>query len=336
MIAQSPSDKPRATPGESLAARFRRGSLQGGGLALAGLAILFAFSFVLAPSSVNLAAMLAMLPFAAILGVASIGQQLVIQQRGLDLSVAGSISLVCVVATYRLPGSAPALDVAERLLLAIAIATGAGVLNGALIVRLRVPSLVTTVGTNAILMGFVLWVSAGTPGNAPDLLDHFTLGRTVGVPNTVFAAAIVTAIAAIALGKTIPGRRFVLSGTNPVAARAVGIRTERYEIGAYAAAGLCYAIAGILLAGLLKVPSLTVGQSYLLATVASVVVGGNSMFGGRASAIATLIGALFMTQLGQMLIAAGLDRSAQYLLQGAIVIVGAGVHLLAPRLAAAS
>ena len=335
MSARSPGGDADLAPRESLLARIRRGLLKGADLALAGLALLFAISFVLAPSSVNMAALLTMLPFAAILGVASIGQQLVIQQRGLDLSVAGSISLVCVIATYRLPGSASALDVAARLVLAVAAATGVGILNGALIVRLRIPSLVTTIGTNAILMGFVLWASAGTPGNAPDLLDHYALNRTVGVPNTVIAAIIITAVTALVLGKTIPGRRFVLAGTNPIAARAAGIRTERYEAGAYAVAGFYYAIAGILLAGLLKVPSLTVGQTYLLASVASVVVGGNSIVGGRASAIATLIGALFMTQLGQMLIAAGLDRSAQYLLQGAIVIAGASVHLLAPRLAPA-
>jgi len=330
MITPVPSNDAVASE-ETVLHRLRRRMQGGAGLSIAAVVLLVLISAAIAPSSVNLAALFAMLPFAAILGIASIGQQFVIQQRGLDLSVAGSISLVCVVSTYMLPDAAPASDVAGRLVLAILAATAAGIVNGLLIVRLRIPSLVTTIGMNAILMGFVLWLSGGTPGNAPNLLDHFAIGRTLGVPNTVLAAFIVTAVAMVALDRTIAGRRFVLSGTNAFSARAAGIRTDLYEIAAYAIAGFCYAIAGILLAGLLNVPNLTVGQAYLLATVAAVVIGGNSLAGGKASPLATVVGALFMTQLSQMLVAAGLDRSVQYLLQGAIVIAGASVHVLLPR-----
>lgn len=305
--------------------------VSGVSLPLSTLVLLVAVSAFLAPSSITTAAVFAMLPFAAILGIASIGQQLVIQQRGLDLSVGGSISLVCVLATYRLPDAAPLGDVLLQLAIAIVVAVGAGILNGVLIARLHIPPLVTTIGMNAVLMGFVLWISSGTPGNAPDLLDRFAIGRTLGVPNSVLIAIVVGVVTALILNRMIVGRRFILVGVNANAARAAGIRVGGYEIGAYAVAGLCYAIAGILLAGLLNVPNLTVGQTYLLATVAAVVVGGNSLSGGKASALATLVGALFMTQLGQMLFAAGLDRSVQYLLQGAIVIAGASLHVLMPQ-----
>lgn len=303
----------------------------GDGLAILAVILLALASAALAPSSLTGAALYAMMPFAAILGIAAIGQQLVIQQRGLDLSAGGVISLVCVLATYQLPDSASISDVLGRCVLAVLIATAAGAVNGFLIVRMNIAPLVTTIGMNAILMGFVLWLSNGIPGNAPDLLDRFALGRTLGLPNTVLAVLIVTLLAALALGRTIIGRRFVLSGTNKFAARAAGIRTDRYEIGSYVVAAFCYAVAGILLAGLLNVPNLNVGQTYLLATVASVVIGGNSLAGGRASAVATVIGAVFMTQLGQMLIAAGLERSVQYLLQGAIVIIGSSIHAIVPR-----
>jgi ribose transport system permease protein len=327
MVASATSDGAAGSAGDGFARVLGRGA----NLAVAAVVLLGLASAAIAPSSVSMAALLAMLPFAAILGIASIGQQLVIQQRGLDLSVSGSISLVCVISTYALPDAAPASEVLRQLLLALVAATAFGALNGLLIVKLRIPSLVTTIGMNAILMGFVTWLSGGTPGNAPNLLDGFALGRTFGLPNTLLVAAIVTVVAMVALGRTIAGRRFVLAGTNPFAARAAGIRLERYEIAAYAIAGFCYAVAGILLAGLLNVPNLTAGQTYLLATVAAVVIGGNSLAGGRASPLATVVGALFMTQLGQMLVAAGLDRSAQYLLQGAIVVAGASVHVLLPR-----
>jgi ribose transport system permease protein len=314
---------------------WRQGLLRwivaGDGLAVIAVVLLVVASALLAPSSLTLAALYAMLPFASILGIAALGQQIVIQQRGLDLSAGGIISLVCVLATYELPDAAPLADVLGRCLLAIAVAAAVGLVNGLLIVRVRIAPLVTTVGMNAVLMGFVLWISNGIPGNAPDLLDGFALGRTFGIPNTLLAVLVVTALSALALGRTVFGRRFVLAGTNPAAGRAAGIRVDRYEISAYLAAAVLYAVAGILLAGLLNVPNLNVGQTYLLATVAAVVIGGNSLLGGRASPVATVIGALFMTQLGQMLVAAGLERSFQYLLQGAIVIVGASVHALVPR-----
>jgi ribose transport system permease protein len=331
MALQSSRRDPPQTWDVDKAVSSARDIFRGAELAVLGLALLFLVSFLVAPSSVSLNALLSMAPFAAILGVASVGQQLVIQQRGLDLSVAGSISLVCVIATRGLLGSTSAWGVVASVATALLVASVAGLINGVLIVGLRIPALVMTIGANAILMGFVLWLSAGTPGNAPDLLDHFSLGRTLGVPNTVLVALLIGVVATIALNKTVLGRRFVLTGTNRLAARAAGIRIARYEIGAYAVAGFFYAIAGVLLAGLLKTPSLNAGQTYLLATVASVVVGGTSIAGGRASAVTTLLGAVFMTQLGQMLFSAGLDRSAQYLLQGAIVIAGASLHLLSAR-----
>lgn len=308
-----------------------RETFRGAELPVLGVALLFLVSFLLAPSSVSRNALLSMAPFASILGVASIGQQLVIQQRGLDLSVAGSMSLVCVIATHGFYGAAPMAGVVVSVALALVVAVAAGLLSGLLIVGLRIPALVMTIGANAILTGFALWLSGGTPGAAPDLLDRFALGKTLGVPDTALVALAIGIVATVALSKTVLGRRFVLTGTNLVAARAAGVRIARYEVGAYAVAGLFYAIAGVLLAGLLKVPSLNAGQTYLLATVASVVVGGNSVAGGRASAATTLLGAVFMTQLGQMLFSAGLDRSAQFLLQGAIVIAGASVHLLPGR-----
>lgn len=324
-------DQSAVSASGGIAERLRRWIVGGDSLAIIAIFVLIIASALLAPSSLTVAALYAMLPFAAILGVAAIGQQLVVQQRGLDLSAGGIISLVCVLATYALPDSASLFEVIGRCVMAIAIAALAGLVNGLLIVRLRIVPLVTTIGMNAVLIGFVLWLSNGIPGNAPDLLDGFALGRTLAVPNTVIVAAAIAILAAVLLGRTVVGRRFVLSGANSRAARAAGIRTRRYEIGAYVVAGICYAVAGILLAGLLNVPNLNVGQTYLLATVAAVVIGGNSLLGGRASPFATVIGAIFMTQLGQMLVAAGLERSFQYLLQGAIVVIGASVHALVPR-----
>lgn len=297
-----------------------------------GLALLFVVSAVVAPSSIHIEAILLMLPFACILGIAALGQQLVIQHRGLDLSVGGAISLVCVLCTHGIATDASPSDIVIRLIFVVLAAAAVGFVNGVLIVKFKLQSLVTTIGVNGVLMGFVLWISNGTPGNAPQLLGQFSLGRSAGMPNTLLIAAVVIAIASVVLERTKVGRRFVLASTNGPAAEAVGLRTARIEIGAYTLAGICYGVGGMLLAGLLSVPSLTVGQIYLLTSVAAVVLGGNSLTGGRASAVSTLVGALFMTQLGQMLVAAGFDRSVQNVMQGIIVVAGASIHAIVPRI----
>ncbi|MDR3374978.1 MAG: hypothetical protein P4L98_14720, partial [Ancalomicrobiaceae bacterium] len=103
--------------------------LKGDWLAVGAVALLGAASALIAPSSLTGAAMLAMLPFAAILGIAAIGQQFVIQQRGLDLSVGGTISLVCVIATYELPNAAPLSGLIGPFALAIVAAMLAGAAN---------------------------------------------------------------------------------------------------------------------------------------------------------------------------------------------------------------
>src|SRR5438067_2302790 len=122
---------------------------------------LFAVSFVVGASSLSRGVLLTMLPFAAALAVAGLGQTLVVMQGGIDLSVAGGLSLYVVILTKY-----PAGDNA-RLWPAIGIAflaaIGAGSLNGVLIGRMRLNPIVATLGTNALLFGAVLWYSAGIP-----------------------------------------------------------------------------------------------------------------------------------------------------------------------------
>ncbi len=124
----------RATAGQVL----RRWIGAGDGLAVIAVILLAAASAWLAPSSLSPAALYAMFPFAAILGVAAIGQQLVVQQRGLDLSAGGAISLVCVLATYALPETASLPEVLGRCLMAGSVAAIVGFVNGVLIVRFRI------------------------------------------------------------------------------------------------------------------------------------------------------------------------------------------------------
>ncbi|MEO8667246.1 MAG: ABC transporter permease [Bauldia sp.] len=290
--------------------------------------LLLIIGFTAEPRSLGTTALLSMLPFFAILAVAAMGQYLVIRQRGLDLSVAGIISFAAVLMT-NLPGGSDAFPVvlgAVALTLLMGLVVGA--ISGVIITFAGVPPLVTTIGVNAFMLGMTLWVSNGTPAMAPPMLSKFALGKTVGIPNTIIIAAIFIAIVWFILDRTAVGRRFLAVGVSPVAARSLGVPVERYLVGTYMVAGFCYALAGVMLAGFLNFPGLFVGNDYLLATVAAVVVGGNSIAGDRGSVPAAVIGAAFMTYLGQLVLSLGFERSTQQIIQALVVIGAVGIPAL--------
>jgi ribose transport system ATP-binding protein len=300
--------------------------------ALLATAALLVIGAIVAPSAVSASAFLSILPFVAILAVASIGQHLVIQQRGLDISIAGVMSFAAVIVTAMAPSGAGIPAIASYILLALFMGLASGAASGAVITLLRVPPLVTTIGMNAVLFGATLMVSHSVPSAAPLQLAQFAIGLTLGAPNTIWVALAVSATAVIVMGRTTIGRRFIAASVNPAAAYAVAIPVERYRIATYMAAGLCYAIAGVMLAGFLSIPNIFCGNPYILASVAAVVIGGNSVAGGeRGSILATIVGAFFLTFLSQLVLSVGLERSMQNIVQAVIVIGGVALPKLTRR-----
>ena len=303
--------------------------------ALIATALLTVVGGVFAPSTITLGAIASTTPFVAILAVASIGQHLVIQQRGLDLSVAGIMSFAAVIVTA-FPGlEASPLETLKYVALALLIGAGVGAINGGVVAYLRVPALVTTIGVNSILLGVTQFVSKGFAQQAPPPLNKFGVGTVAAIPDTVWVMLAFAACAIVLIGRTAIGRRFVALSVSPAAAAAVGVPIELYRIGTYVLAGVCYAAAGVLLAGYLLSPTVFCGLPYLLATIAAVVVGGNSLGGGRSSVAATVVGAYFLTYLGQFVLSVGFSSASQALVQALIVISSAALPELARRLRAA-
>ena len=289
-------------------------------------AVLIVAGGLIASSTVSVSALQLMLPFFAILAVASIGQHLVIQQRGLDLSVAGIMSFSAVIVSAVPNSEAGVAETLAFVALALAIGLGVGAANGVLIALLRVNSLVTTLGTNSLMLGITMYVTRGFSQQVPPPLNKFGIGKFLEVPLTIYVMLALAAISIFLLEKTTVGRRFIVTSVNPDAAIGVGIPLDGYRIASYALAGFCYAAAGVLLAGFVLSPTVFSGMPYMLATVAAVVVGGNPIGGGvRGSVAATILGALFLTYLGQLVLAVGFETSAQNIVQAVIIIASVGV-----------
>jgi ribose transport system permease protein len=288
-----------------------------------GTAILFVVSGLVAPGTVRPMSMIGTLPFAAMLAIVAVGQTLVIQQRGLDMSSAGIMTLGGIlVATFGLTwGSLPLAIVG-----ALACSGAAGLLNGLLVARMSITPIVATLATNAIFLGAIQMISSGSPIAAPRALETFSHEQLFGVPYTLILALAFIAIVTWTMAKTVLGRRFIAVGANPRAAAAAGVAVLRYQIGTYVAAALCFSVAGILYAGFIGSASPSAGNDYLLPSIAAVVVGGTPFTGGRGSVIASGVAALFMTQLGQMVLALGATPAQQLLVQAAAIVVATAIR----------
>jgi ribose transport system permease protein len=301
--------------------------------AILATALLVVIGGIAAPSTISSAAILSTLPYFAILAVPSIGQHLVIHQRGLDLSVAGIMSFVAVIVTKLPDGSTDLGVVLFNVVLGLAVGAAFGALSGAIITYLSVPPLVTTIGVNAILFGLTYFVSTGASVQAPPMVVNFFVARFLFVPVTVWMLVLVAGVTIFLLARTTIGRRFVAVSVNPGAAHAVGISLETYSMLTYTLAGLTYAVAAIMLSGYLVSPTVLCGLPYLLGSIAAVVVGGNSIGGAvKGSVVATVVGAFFLTYLAQLVTALGFGGSSEDLAEAIIVIGGVSLPEIVRRL----
>ena len=190
--------------------------------------LVFAMSAVFQPKSLGGSALASLWPFAAVLILAAAGQTLVVQQRGIDLSVPGFISLTVVLVTHIPNGNGSKLLPAIGLAYAICLA--AGLVNGLLVTRVGITPIVQTLGMNAVLFGIDLGISQGTPTQTTAALQSFASATPGGIPLPLVIAAVLTIAIEFTVKRTVFGRRFEASGANAAASRAAGLRGHRYQI----------------------------------------------------------------------------------------------------------
>src|SRR4051794_34282404 len=185
MTREEPATIPVPAAPASQTSRRRLGPVLG--IVIATIA-LFAFSWAVEPQSVSHSSLLGMLPFAGILALAAMGQTLVIQQGGIDLSVPGMMSLTVVLMTRYPDGDNGKLLAALAISLGVVLA--AGLLSGLLVSRVGITSIVATLGMNALLYGGVLQISGGTPRTTTSRLHDFATGSVLGITTPVVVASL--------------------------------------------------------------------------------------------------------------------------------------------------
>jgi ribose transport system permease protein len=292
--------------------------------------VLLVVCAIFAPSSISAASFSGSLPFAALIAIVGLGQLLVVQQGGFDLSLPGAVSLAVVQATHYPQQDDSLLFMA--VVIAICFALAAGILNGLLVSVFKLNAIIATIGVNALLYAGVFDVSGGVPSITTERLATIAGGETFNIPHAIYFALAALAIVTFVLKKTVVGRRFEAIGANPRAARAAGLRVQTHQFMAYVYAQLLYCLAGVLIAGITREPTAFQGDTLLLPSVAVVVLGGTSLLGGRGFPISTVIAAFFLNQLSQFALAVGVPYSAQTIIQALALGFGIGVYSLRWRM----
>ena len=255
----------------------------------------------------------------AIITVIAVAMTYVIAAAEIDLSV-GSVAGLASVCT------AMALSrwgLLAGVLAGLGVGLLVGTINGTLVSRLGVPSFLVTLGMLGVAVGVAQWITASSP--QPILNDTYNLifgsGNIGPIPGLLIWSAIFVVAGAIVLRKTRFGRQVLATGGNRTAAEFTGVNTRRIKFTVLLVSGLVAAIAGMLYAGRLQSGRFQWGTGDELSAIAAVILGGTSLFGGSATVIGTLFGALLIGLINNGLILAGLDASQQQVVRGAIIIL---------------
>jgi ribose transport system permease protein len=286
------------------------------------LATLLVVGRVWLPQSVEASTLLSILPFAAFLACAAMGQAIVLMGRGIDLSPPAIIALSSTVLLGVSGGSDDRLWLAIALAVLAALAVGA--VNGVLVALIKLNALIVTMSVGAITSGLTLWYrqSLAAESKVPRALANFGSAWFLGMPTSVWIIGSLTIAIVILMRKTVVGRKFEAVGANPRAAHATGIEVVRYQAGSFVVAALLYAVTAILLSAFIRNPTLEVGGPYLLGPIAAAVLGGTAIGGGIGNMFAVAGAAMFLIQLDHSLKMLGVPTSYQLVIQGAAIAVG--------------
>jgi len=256
---------------------------------------------------------------AAVLGIAAMGVTVALAAGSIDFSIAATIALAGVVAAW-LDGHVGGLLAIAG---AIAAALVVGVVNGAVVTRFGINPFIATLAMAGTLRGIAFLVAGSSAGILVEDGPIVTLGQheLAGVPVPIVALAVVAVAAYLLLAHTPAGRALLAVGGNPEAARLSGISVAGAQRWGYVASAGAAGVAGVLLAGRTGsgLPQAAAGQELLV--YSAVILGGTSLWGGRATIVGSVLGILFVETLRNGLVLERVSPYWQTILQGVFLIV---------------
>lgn len=263
------------------------------------------------------------------LGLAAMGETLVVLTGGFDLSVGAVMAVVNVFLAAEMNGQY--LHDSLFLLAALGIGLGAGLLNGFFVAVLRLQSIIVTIASLFILSGIALVVMIEPGGSAPPGFVDALTGSFGQVPRG-FLLVVVAAGLWMILRRTSFGKAIFAVGSDPTSAFISGIPLRKTLLATYALSGLLYGLAGVFLTAETASGDPRIGTSFLLTAFVAVVLGGTRFGGGYGSAIGSIIGAFIVTVIVGLLLVMGINSFYTSIVEGIVLILAVFVNSSAQRL----
>jgi ribose transport system permease protein len=197
-----------------------------------------------------------------------------------------------------------------------------GVVNGVGYAILRVPSMIFTLGMNAVVQGLMVFYSGGFAPltKATPLMQVLAVDRTFGIPNALFVWMAVTIVLALVLRRTAFGRYVYAIGNREIAAYLSGVRTRLVIIGCFAINGATAGLAGVMLTGYSTNAYQGMGDPYLLPAIAAIVLGGTNILGGKGSYVGTVVGVMLIVLLQSMLSVMQMPEAGRQIIYGVVIV----------------
>ncbi|NKL37068.1 ABC transporter permease [Rhizobium leguminosarum bv. viciae] len=265
--------------------------------------------------------LLQQLKVASFLGVIATGMMAVILLGQIDLSVPWVVTtgamMACAATAYGTTGSVLAIP------FGIFCGAAIGLVNGLAVAYLRIPSMIITLATNAVAQGLMVVYTGGfsPQDSATPTMRFLATGYTIpGLPNGVLVWLCVGLAAVFMLTRTTFGRSLYAIGNRERAAYMSGINTRRITLLAFVISGGLSALGGVLLAGYASKASQSMGDAYLLPSIAAVVLGGTHVLGGKGSYLGTVAGVILITLLQSILSVMQIEEAGRQLIYGAVII----------------
>ena len=264
-----------------------------------------------------------------VLGLAALGQHLVVLSGGIDLAVGSTATLSALLTAILLDGypirTVPV--VVGMLVLGGVI----GLFHGLLVARVGLPPFIVTLASLYLLQGAAFTISTTPTGQVTSALSSIALQRIGPVPYSFAVLVVALAAVAFALGRTAFGRQLYAVGGDLPAARSNGVPVEKVLVTAYVLAGVLAALAGILLAARATIGSPTAGQGLELSAITVVVLGGTSLLGGRGSLVGTMGGVLLLSLVSSSVTLLQLPATLTELIRGVVILAAAALFVTRVR-----
>lgn len=288
-----------------------------------GLLVIFVIAFaavsVFVPSFITERNMLGLFQSVVTIGIVSCTMMFCLASRDFDLSVGSIVAFTGMVAVMASNASG---SIIIGLIAALACGTFVGFINGAIIAKLKINALITTLATMQIVRGLALISSDGRAVGINDPgFYQLALSRFFGIPTPIWIMVILFCLFGFVLNRSVFGRNTLAIGGNPEASRLAGVNVDGMRIWIFTIQGLVCAVAGILLASRITSGQPNAATGLELSAISACVLGGVSLAGGRAAMVGVIVGVLILGIAENAMNLLNIQAFYQYLVRGLILLL---------------